>query len=222
VRALGIVAACIVVLIGGAIAWWKVSYPTYTYRYRMTVEVIVDGAVRSGSSVREVRIDKQPQFGSAPPQVSRVRGEAVFIDLGDGRNLIALLASGPTAKDVNYSYNVVPAAFGLTFDDRDLAKLSSLRGVRPLSRWPTFVTLADPNDPKTARVVTDDFEQVFGPGVHPRSVVVEPTDAPITWRIEEKMPETIRRLREEARKLQVMMPNDPYKPHLGHFIARGY
>ena len=219
-RALGIIGVCIVVLIGGAVACWKISYPTYTYRYRMTVEVLADGAVRSGASAIEVRVVKQPQFG--PPQTSHVRGEAVFVDLGGGRNVIALLAAGPAAKDVDYSYNVVPAVFGLTFADRDLAKLSSLRGIRPVSRLPTFVTFADLNDPKTARVVhPDEFEQVFGPGTGLRRVTVEPVDAPITRGIEKRMPRIIGQLREQARKSQFSLPNDPYIPHLGHFIAGG-
>jgi hypothetical protein len=223
-RALAVIGVCILVLVGGAIAWWKISYPTYTYRYRMTVEVLAGGAVRSGTSVIEVRIDKQPKFGSAPPQVSRFRGEAVFVDLGGGRNVIALLASGPAARNVDYIFNVIPTVFGLTFADRDLAKLSSLRGSRqlPASFLPTFVTFADLNDPKTVRVVMpEEFEQAFGPGTRLLSVTVEPVDVPVTMGIEQRMPETISQLREQARKLQVSRPDDPYSPRLGHFAAAG-
>jgi len=39
---------------------YKISYPTQTYRYRMTVNVEVDGQMRSGSSVIEVKVAEQP------------------------------------------------------------------------------------------------------------------------------------------------------------------
>ena len=190
-RTLGIIVACLVLLVGGAIVWWMINFPTYSYRYRMTVNVLADGAVRSGASVIAVRVDKQPQFGSAPPQVSRVDGEAVFVDLGGGRNVIALLAAGPQAKDGDYPYNVVPTLFGLTFVDRDLAKLSGLRGRRevPTNFLPTFMTFTDLNDPETARVVEpEEFEQVFGPGVTFERAFVEMVTDPVTrGGIEKKM-----------------------------------
>lgn len=205
-RTLRIIGVCIVVSIGGAVAWWNIRYPTYTYRYRMTVEVLVDGAVRSGSSVIEVSVRRQPKFGSAPPQTSHVHGEAVFVDLGGGRNVVALLAAGPEAKNVDYPYNVVPAVYGLTFNDQDLAKLSSLRGQRPVHLFPTFVTFADLNDSKSARVVPHyEFDQVFGPGVRIERAFVEVVPAgvwpfrslgwpsalagePVTRGIEQKLP----------------------------------
>src|SRR5579875_3813684 len=106
----------IALLIGSAVAWWKINYPTYSYRYRMTVQVEEDGKIHSGSSVIQVKINKQPQFGDAPPQESHFYGDAVFVDLGNGRNVIALLAAGPRGKNVDYSYNIVPTLFGLTFE----------------------------------------------------------------------------------------------------------
>jgi hypothetical protein len=178
---LGSIALFIAVLIGGGFAWYKINYPTYTFRYRMTVEVDVDGVVHSGSSVIEVSINRQPPFGSAPPYVPHIRGEAVFVDLGEGRNVIALLAAGPRAENVNYSDSIVPGLFDLPF--KDWAKLSDLRGTRevPVSRMPTFVTFTDLNEPKSARVLAPgEFEQVFGPGVHFRRAFVEMVPAG-TW-----------------------------------------
>lgn len=192
-RTLGIILASVVlfiaVLIGGAIAWYKINYPTYTYRYRMTVEVEDDGKVHIGSSVIEVRINMQPQFGSAPPYVPHTSGEAVFVDLGDGRNVIALLAAGSRAENVNYSDSIVPGLFDLPF--KDWAKLSDLRGTRevPGSRTPTFVTFTDLNDPNSARVVEPaDFPKIFGAGVKPPIVTIEMTNDPVTEGIEKKLP----------------------------------
>lgn len=190
-RTLGIIALTVVLLIGGVIGWYKISYPTYTYRYRMTVEVMVDGTVRAGSSVIEIRIDKQPPVGSAPPEVSRVYGEAVLVDLGKGRNIIALLATGTKGEDVDYPYHVVPRLFALTYDDRDLSKLSTLQGRRevPVASMPTFVTFSNLNDHKTVRLIgLGEFEQVFGPGARVTRVLVEMTSEPVTRGIEKRLP----------------------------------
>lgn len=122
-KVLGVIGLVVALAIGGVIAWWKINYPTYTYRCRMNVEVLVDGAVRSGASVIEVRIDKQPKFGSAPPQVSHVYGEAVFVDLGGGRNVVALLPSEFVGRPIMSrpsGYCFVVAANGLFQQQRKL------------------------------------------------------------------------------------------------------
>jgi hypothetical protein len=190
-RTLSTALLLIMLLIGGSIAGYKLAYPTYTYRYRMTVEVAADGKIHSGSGVIEVTVRKQPEFGQAPPQVSYVHGEAVFVDLGQERNVIALLAAGPRGEDVDYSYNIVPTLFSLTFDDQDLAKLSTLRGgvEVPSDHLPTFVTFTDLNDPKTARIVRpNEFPQVFGPNVRFVGERIEMTSDPVTRTIEGTLP----------------------------------
>ena len=81
--------AFVVVAVG--VILYKISYPSYSYRYRMTVNVEVDGQIRSSSSVIEARVSKQPVFlpGVNPLQYSE-RGEAVFVDLGGQNNIVAL------------------------------------------------------------------------------------------------------------------------------------
>jgi hypothetical protein len=78
--------------------FYKLKYPAYTYRYRMTVEVDAGGETRSGSSVTEVTATRVPQF---LPEVIRyersLEGQAIFIALPDGKNIVALLASGAVA-----------------------------------------------------------------------------------------------------------------------------
>ncbi len=186
---LGIAVAVVV----AAVVLYKVKYPTYTYRYRMTVNVEVDGQVRSGSSVIEVRVSKQPVFLPGVNSLEQIeRGEAVFVDLGAGRNVTALLASGTYAEKSGHALTLVPMHFKLNLgDDRQLASLSSLRG-----RWelatddlPTLVIFTDPTDPATARLVrADQFEQTFGPGVRWRGVVVEMTTDAVTSEIESRLP----------------------------------
>jgi hypothetical protein len=193
VRILLYIALGIVALIVGAVLFYKGVFPTYTYRYRMTVEVTVDGVVHSGSSVIEVRLVRQPQVLSGVPRVrAELTGEAVFVDLGKGRNVIALLASGPNGSNVDYPSYLVSKHFRLSmWDDWDLAKYSELRGRwdLPANQLPTFVTFADLNDPKSARVVSlNEFKRVFGPDVHLKRVEIEMTNAPVTLELEAKLP----------------------------------
>jgi hypothetical protein len=191
-RVLAIIALCIALLIGSGLAWCKFAYPSYTYRYRMTVEVDVGGVVHTGSNVIEVTAQKQPAFvWGVTPVLSTVKGDAVFVDLGEGRNVIALLASGPNGNDVDYPGRLINLVYGLSYEDRDLPKFPVLKGSRdlPPQLLPTFVTFADLNDPKTARVVSpDEFNRVFGIDVHLKRAWIEMTTDPVTKGIEKKMP----------------------------------
>jgi len=220
-RKLGIIVLTIVLLIGGAVLFYKAVFPTYSsYRYRMTVEVEVNGKVHSGASVIEVTINRQPQIGSAPPYVHHIRGDAVFVDLGNGRNVIALLAAGPSAENVNYSDNIVPVLFKVPVEH--WPELGDMRGTRevPASRMPTFVTFTNLNDPKSARVVEpSEFPAVFGPNVQLKSVTIAMTDDAVTRTVEKKMPVIIEKLREEAKKSHARWVGSPYGAALGQFSA---
>lgn len=90
-RTLGIVAVCTAALIGGAVAWWKINYPTYIYRYRLTIALEVDGKVHTGSSVIEVIWKGGPEFGDVGPYHPNVRGQGVWIDLGSRGIAIATM-----------------------------------------------------------------------------------------------------------------------------------
>jgi hypothetical protein len=169
---------------------YKISYPTYSCRYRMTVNVEVDGQMRSASSVIEFRVSKQLRF---LPDVNPIKfdavGEAVFIDM-DGRSLIALLKSGEYAQDGDFPLRVVPAHFKLNMD-RQRASLASLRGKWELADkdLPTLVTFSDANNAATLRIIRpDQLEQTFGPNVHWRGVVIEMTTDPVTRGLEARLP----------------------------------
>jgi hypothetical protein len=176
------------VVVAGVVGY-KIGYPTHTYRYRMTVNVEVDGQMRSGSSVIEVKVIEQPAIIINPIQ-HRTKGEAVFIDLGGQRSLVALLASGEAATNVNFPDFVVPQQFRSELKGR-LASLPSLRGSRELDgkNLPTLVTFSDPNNSATWRVIHyDQLEQVFGRNVHWRNAVIEMTNDPVTRSLEARLP----------------------------------
>ena len=196
-RVLAGIIVAIALLIGGVVLWYKTSYPTYTYRYRMTVEVPVDGKVHSGSSVIEIRLVSQPQLlPEMGPVRQEISGQAVYVDLGQGRNVFALLAAGPYARVYDYPAYVVPAHFDLSYQWRDLIKFPFLSGhweidpaVEPPDERPIFVTFSNLSDPKTVRLIQPDrFSEVFGPGVEPPTIIFEMTDAPVTRGIFRELP----------------------------------
>jgi hypothetical protein len=179
-------------VIAAGVFLYTISYPTYSCRYRMTVSVEVDGQVRSGSSVIEFWASKRPRFSGSVLYKTGVAGEAVFVDLGGGRNIVALLASGPYAEGTAYPEFVVPAHFnGNVADDRFAASLSRLRGSWQLrdDNLPTLITFSNARDPATAKVLrSDQLEQVFGPGVRWRGIFIEMTIDPVTHVIESRLP----------------------------------
>jgi hypothetical protein len=184
---LGIIALALV----GAFALYKLSYPTYNCRYRMTVNVEVDGQMLSGSSVIEFSATKQMSF---LPDVNPIRfeaeGEAVLVDLGGQRRLIALLRSGEFAQNGHFPLSVVPVHFNLN-TDRQWSSLSSLEGKweLPEKYLPTLVTVSDPNDSATLKVVRpDQLPQVFGPNVRWRGIVIEMTMDSVTRGLETRLP----------------------------------
>lgn len=187
----------VAVVILGLLVLYKIVYPTVTYRYRMTVEVPVDGKIHSGSSVIEVKVTKQPQFlPGMGLSTRRIAGEAVYVDLGEGRNVFATLVPGPYFENRDYPAQIVPAHFDLSYQWPDLVKFPFLSGgwhivpaEIPPRRSPAFVTFGDLENPATARVVEPaDFPKVFGSRVGPPSVTFEMTWAPVTKGIYEMLP----------------------------------
>jgi hypothetical protein len=83
------VALCLAVVAG--LPWaYRLLYPIYVCRYRMTVDLVIGGRHYSGSSVVELRVKMQPRL-LVSPLVAGERGEATVVDLGDGRALVAQL-----------------------------------------------------------------------------------------------------------------------------------
>src|ERR1700748_1843282 len=93
----------IIVAIAAVVGLYKFNYPTYTYRYRMTVDVDAGGEVSSRSSVIEVTVARQPKIlPEVLPFHRSAQGQAVFVDLPAGKNIVALLTSGAFGEFRDY------------------------------------------------------------------------------------------------------------------------
>jgi hypothetical protein len=168
---------CILVAIAAVVGLYKLRYPTYSYRYRMTVEIDAGGEVRSRSSVIEVTVTREPKIlPEAGPFNRSAQGQAVFVELPAGKNIVALLTSGAFGERRDYPLDVVPRVFKVE-DVEDLPKLHGQRELAP-DQMPTLITVTNPADAKTAHVVNlSSMDSLLG--AHVRSISVEMTTDPV-------------------------------------------
>jgi hypothetical protein len=144
------------------------------HKYRLTVEVETPEGRKSASSVLAVHPDRSYTRRGQ----TRTLGDAVFIDLGQGRNLVALLAHLDNNKlvldDINY---VALRAYGAAAGKRvPFSEMSRQTGTVPVKGEviPLLISFADPARPDTARLVAPgDAESVLGPGSRIQGISAE-------------------------------------------------
>lgn len=183
------------------------TFPDYVHRYRLAIEVDTPDGLKRASSVIEIKRSDFRWVLIAQGQYEfRVRADAVFVDLGRGKHVIALLAFGPWAEHRSGITSMAMAAYlspAKRWDEDAWSGRTKLEGERELVAplIPTLVTFRDLNDPKTARVVDPGaFEEAFGAGYSFRRATVEMnsvnlwplnflaiTDPPVTRGIEQKL-----------------------------------
>jgi hypothetical protein len=144
------------------------------HKYRMTVEVGTPEGVKSGSSVLAVTPDR----GYSRKGHTGTSGDAVFVDLGSGKNLVALLAHVEDGKvDLDATNYVALRAYGAAAGRRvNFNDMNKQTGAVPVTGalMPVLVTFADPADPATARaVLPDEPEAVLGKGYRLRGIIAE-------------------------------------------------
>ncbi len=197
-------------VIGGGVlaaAVGQASKKTYSWRYKMTVEIETPEGIKTGSSVREVTILFMPTGNTHPKDRKynnyiSMKGEAVVVDLGERGTVFAIL-SGPLLG-VDYGKRIPFYVFphdppGGTIEGAKY--YSELKGKKVLepTYYPMFVTFTDLDDPKSVvsllRYKSNDsyprkytieenyFEKYFGQGVKLKSVTLEMTDEEVIWKI---------------------------------------
>ncbi len=182
--------------------------PTYRYRYRLTVWIEVNGRLVSGSGVREIRVadvNALPNPGSLV--TTRTHGDAIPIDLGDGRVLFMLNYGYQTpqqsAKDFTTIEEWSPTAlFSQAIGNPNLwsggqnallQRLSSLGSTQPIDvaagALPAMAFLLDRRRPDTARLVDPvDIAEAVGTSVELHKASIELTTEPVTRGIEQWLP----------------------------------
>jgi hypothetical protein len=171
------------------------------HKYRLTVAVETPDGVKSGGGVLSVHPDR----GYNRKGSTLTRGDAVFVDLGGGKNLFALLAHvEDKALELDGIHFVALRAFNSAGRKTTFNAMNQVTGTAPVTGTliPVLATFADIQDPASMRAVNPEaFEDVFGKGFRLRGVTAEavpngfwPLDfggllgEPVTRGVEAKLP----------------------------------
>jgi hypothetical protein len=171
------------------------------HKYRLTVEVETPEGVKSASGVMAVHPDRGYSRGGH----TRTKGDAVFVDLGGGKNLLALLAHiDNKSVDLDGMNYLALRAYNAAGRKVSFNEMNRVSGAVPVkgALVPVLVTFTDPGDPGTARVVLpDEVEATLGKSFHISSILAEvvpngiwpldfggPLGEPVTRGIETKLP----------------------------------
>lgn len=125
-----------------------------------------------------------------------MKGDAVFVDLGNGRNIVALIALGDNISDP-HAFTFAPRAFlkadasspARVFWARELLKRTGEIAVYAGDLNPTLVTLKNPLDPRS--IVSVPFHSpatVLGADILRVRSWAELTKDPVTWKLKDKIP----------------------------------
>jgi hypothetical protein len=176
------------------------------HKYRLTVDVETPGGVKSASGILSVRPNRSyggTGSGSIGPQT---KGDAIVVDLGDGKNLVVLLAygeDGSNFEDPSFLPTRLLGAKDRRISFRDVKNFAGVPTVPvPEALRPALVSFADIGDPKSARrAKADDLEGSLGKGYRLRGLSLDviangfwPADfggalgEPVTRGIEAKLP----------------------------------
>jgi hypothetical protein len=201
------------VMVLGGIAFCQLAYPTATFRYKLTAEVMTPDGLKTGSSVIEASYSSvNPLPNPGRWRSDSVAGEAVYVDLGRGKNLFVLLTnnlSGRPDRDDNdrgggdfQKGALKPLSLPVrVFDlermpgeERVMARQAReylnqpARVIEPI-HLPTLVTFRDINDPDSVEVVqSESLSKSLGEGYEWVKATVQITDEKPVERIEGILP----------------------------------
>ncbi len=188
-RILGAIAAVLVLSVLAFVTWYKLTFPSYTFHYRLTVQVEVDGEIKEASGVVGIRWLDTPDWPNAAAFKFHAFGQTLLVDLGSyGVLFVPLSASEeregldakrlPFGQQVPRTHDVVERAIN--------AKGPSQVAPHNL---PQFIWQPQLNDPSSAVVVTArQFPEVISPNVRLVGVWTEITEEPVSTGLEEEVP----------------------------------
>jgi hypothetical protein len=171
------------------------------HKYRLAIEVETQEGLKSASGVLSVHPDR----GYSRRGHTSTKGDAVLVDLGGGKNLLALLAHlDNQSLDLDAVNYIALRAYKAAGREVSFNEMSRQTGAVPVTGAlvPVLVSFADLSDPATARAVPPDgLEALFGKGFRLHGISVEvvpngvwpldfggPLGEPVTRGIEAKLP----------------------------------
>ena len=164
---LGPVALLAAIYIGDQI---RINRPGH--KYRLTVEVETPQGRKSASGVLAVHPDRSYSRGGHTKTV----GDAVYVDLGGGKNLVALLAHIDKNLELDGTNYVALRAYLAGGKRVSFNEMNRQTGIVPVTGAliPVLATFADPANPGTARNVSpDESETALGKGYRLHGITAE-------------------------------------------------
>ena len=167
----------------------ELGFDNWRWHQKLIVEVEVNGKVVQGSAVTSIHwwpnsFGKGGHGGAR--WLSKVKGEAVVVDLGKGRYLFALLSYPRNTEYIEHLatrslYKSTKRVWG----NKAFARVLSHKGKEPIvvprDVYPMMVTFEDIADPSSVKQVNpNNLEGTFGPGYKLKSITLEITDEPVT------------------------------------------
>jgi hypothetical protein len=193
---LGPLALLAVLVVGDQI---RINRPGH--KFRLAVDVETPAGVKSAAGILAITPDR----GYSRKGRTQTSGDALFVDLGGGKNLVVLLAHPDKTLDLDGINYVALRAYNAAGGKRvSFNEMSQMRGAVPVKGEliPVLATFADPADPGTMRTVApDNLEASFGSGFRLRGLSAEvvpngfwpvdvggPLGEPVTRAIETRLP----------------------------------
>lgn len=189
-----------------AINWFA---PTHIepFRYRITVEVETPQGLVTGSAVRENRISVGRTINGGLFQ-SKIRGEAVVVDLPNGETLYALLDSNigkdhplfwlrpqmkdcPSGMDEDYRSCLRRNVDAMLASPGKIVEVPKVRkiGARVTAQYPRIVRFRNPNDPSSVEFIEpESLPGIFGHGYSFKRITVQISNDKITTDISKRLP----------------------------------
>src|SRR5258708_31435239 len=142
------------------------------HKYRLTIGVDTTGGLKAACGVLSVHPDR----GYSRRGHTATKGDAVFVDLGGGKNLVALLAHVDKTVDLDDINYVALRAYKAAGRNPTFNEMSGMTGVAAVTGAliPVLLTVADAGDPATARkAAPDGLEPPSGNGCRLHGVTAE-------------------------------------------------
>lgn len=207
-RTLGVIVAIPVLAFLAFVTWYKLTFPSYTFHYRLTVQVEVDGEVKEASGVIGIRWNDTPDLPDVPTFKFHAFGQALLVDLGGHGVLFVPLS----ASEEREGLDARRLPFGQQAPrTRDVVERAiNVRGRSQVvpHNLPQFIWQSHLNDPGSAVVVTaEQFPEVISPNVRLVGVWTEITEDPVSTGLENEVA-WIGEMYERRRKLVMYNSQD--------------
>lgn len=176
--------------------WYGNNFHQFTHRYRLSLEMTVNGVPKVGTTVIEIEWHEGPRIF---PWSSNIRGQAAFIDIRPYGGIIAALwpiqgapgtrkADGLAVIAWQKERGVQPPSL---LDADNLRELAKATGEIELSSddMPQLLWVPDLERPESTRPIRpDEFPSTFDGNVQFKRAWVTFTDEPISHGLENVLP----------------------------------